>query len=246
MNTSELVTIPYASRDLSARVCLAPEPSGKWILFLNGSGAGLSKDRFVGMQEELARAGLNSLAFDYIGTGATGGDLFSTSLENRIEQSLEVVAWLQGQYGPVAELNVYGVSMGGYVALGLAVYLQNHELITPRTIVLAASAAYAPDAHSVRFGPQFTEILRSEINGQPSWADSYSFEWLRKSAADILLIVAEKDEVVPAELSARYKEVGEQKEQGRFEYVLLPGTTHYIGRTGEEPKLAGIILGFIQ
>lgn len=245
MNTALLLAIPYA-RDLSARVCMSEESSQKWVLFLNGAGAALSKDRFVGMQAELAKAGYNSLSFDYIGTGATGGDLNTTSLENRIEQCLAAVLWLQEQYGPIGELSIYGVSMGGYAALGLAAYLQSHGPVQPRAVILAAGAAYAPEAHAVLFGPQFTSILRSDINRKPSWTDSLSFEWLRTSVADVLLIVAEKDEVVPAELSARYKEVGEQKEQGRFEYLLLPDCTHYIGRTGEEEKLVGAIVRFLK
>lgn len=246
MNTAELVVIPYASRDLSARVCRSEESSQKWVLFLNGAGAALSKDRFVGMQEELMQAGYHSLSFDYIGTGATGGDLYTTSLENRIEQCLAAVLWLQEQYGPLGELSIYGVSMGGYAALGLAAYLQSHGPVQPRAVILAAGAAYAPEAHAVLFGPQFTSILRSDIDGKPSWSDSLSFEWLRTSGADVLLIVAEKDEVVPAELSARYKEVGEQKQHGRFEYLLLPDCTHYIGRTGEEPNLVRVISDFLR
>lgn len=246
MNTALLLAIPYVTRDLSARVCTSEEPSQKWVLFLNGAGAALSKDRFMGMQEELAKAGYNSLSFDYVGTGATGGDLYTTSLENRIEQCLAAVLWLQEQYGPIGELSMYGVSMGGYAALGLAAYLQAHGPVQPRAVILAAGAAYAPEAHAVLFGPQFTSILRSDINGKPSWTDSLSFEWLRTSVADVLLIVAEKDDVVPAELSARYKEVGEQKEQGRFEYLLLPDCTHYIGRTGEEPNLVRVISDFLR
>lgn len=242
----ELVAIAYHILPLSARVCMSEEYSQKWVLFLNGAGAALSKDRFMGMQEELAKAGYNSLSFDYIGTGATGGDLYTTSLENRIEQCLAAVLWLQEQYGPIDELSIYGVSMGGYAALGLAAHMQAHGPVQPRAVILAAGAAYAPEAHAVLFGPQFTSILRSDINGKPSWTDSLSFEWLRASVADVLLIVAEKDEVVPAELSARYKEVGEQKEQGRFEYLLLPDCTHYIGRTGEEKKLASAIIKFIS
>ncbi|MBP9686207.1 MAG: alpha/beta fold hydrolase [Candidatus Doudnabacteria bacterium] len=246
MNPVELIIIPYAIRDISARVCAPDSPSQKWVLFLNGAGAALSKDRFLGMQQELAKAGYNSLSFDYIGTGATGGDLYTTSLENRIEQCLVAVLWLQEQYGPIGELSIYGVSMGGYAALGLAAYLQSHGPVQPRAVILAAGAAYAPEAHAVLFGPQFTSILRSDIGGKPSWNDSLSFEWLRTSVADVLLIVAENDEVVPAELSAQYKAAGEQKVQGRFEYLLLPGCTHYIGQTGEEGKLASTILTFLK
>lgn len=235
-----VVSIPYKTRDLSARVVLSRTSSNEWVLFLNGAGVGLSKDRFIPFHVAFEKAGINSLSFDYIGTGQTGGAMSESSLHDRIRQVTTVLAWLRDTYGEPQKVGLYGVSMGCYVALGVSHLFP--ELV--KKVMLVAGAAYARRAHEVQFGPEFTAILRSDMEGQPSWVDSYSFDWLKESSADMLLVVAEKDEIVPRAISERYRDISLARSEGATEYYIIPGATHYIGRNGEEMALASRLVNF--
>lgn len=235
-----LVAIPYKKIVLNARVVMSSCESKEWMLFLNGAGVGLSKDRFLPFHAAFAQAGINSASFDYIGTGVTGGAMSESSLADRIGQVSIVLQWLRDTYGEPQKLGLYGVSMGCYVALGVSHLFP--ELV--KKMMLVAGAAYAQRAHEVQFGPEFTAILRSDSKGQPSWIDSYSFEWLKESPADTLLVVAENDEIVPRAISERYRDISLARSEGATEYYIIPDATHYIGRNGEEMALASRLVNF--
>lgn len=247
MENFTLVAIPYKNSLLSARVALSAAATSEWMFFLNGAGVGITKDRFLNFHQVFANAGINSLSFDYLGTGSTGGSLAESSLADRLQQCVSVLQWVEMQYGTVGKLGVYGVSMGCYVALALDDCLRREQgRSIVRKLVLAAGAAYAAAAHAVHFGPDFTAILKSEADGKPSWANSPSFEWLSSSTADIFLIVSENDEVVPRAISDTYKTIAENRSVGSLQYMLLPGETHYIGRNGVEAGLASAVCEFYK
>lgn len=235
-----IVAIPYKKTVLNTRVVVSSSESKEWILFLNGAGVGLSKDRFLPFHTAFAKAGFNSASFDYIGTGVTGGAMSESSLADRIDQVSAVLQWLRDTYGEPQKLGLYGVSMGCYVALGV-----NHAFPgLVKKLMLVVGAAYARRAHEVQFGPEFTAILRSDSEGQPSWVDSYSFEWLKESSADTLLVVAENDEIVPRAISERYRDIALARSVSATEYYIIPSATHYIGRNGEEMALAPRLVNF--
>jgi dienelactone hydrolase len=244
--TAVVEHIPYAAVRLSARIAAVDSSSGAWMIFLNGAGVGLSKDRFLPFHEAFTTAGVNSLSFDYVGIGETGGNMSDSSLADRVAQVLSVLDWIERTYGPITKLGLYGVSMGCYVALGVDNELRNSGTHAPDKLMLVVGAAYAAASHGVSFGPAFTEILRSQPNGQPSWTDSPSFQWLAESGADVLLVVAENDEIVPRAISDQYQKIGEARPTGKFIYHLIPGATHYIGRTGREFSLAPKLVNFYQ
>lgn len=235
-----LVEIPYKNTLLSTRIVVPHVHSEAWVLFLNGAGVGLSKDRFLPFHQAFKDAGINSVSFDYIGTGSTGGTMSESSLVDRIGQVSAVLEWLRGAYGELQKLGLYGVSMGCYVALGVSHAFPGRV----KKLMLVTGAAYAQRAHEVPFGPEFTTILRSSTEEQQSWADSYSFDWLRESAADVLLVVAENDEIVPRAISERYRDISLARSKGATEYFIISGATHYIGRSGEEVALAPQLVSF--
>ncbi len=246
MNSQEYtnIHIPYNNAQLSSRVAVPNIASGQWMVFLNGAGVGLSKDRFLLFHEAFIAAGINSLSFDYVGIGETGGSMADSSLADRIEQVLAVLMWIENTYGAMSKLGLYGVSMGCYVALGVNYALHESGKHTPDKLILVAGAAYAAASHSTLFGSAFTEILRSQPHGRPSWVDSKSFGWLKESTADVLLVVAEQDEIIPRAISDQYSEVAKARFSGKFIYHLIPGATHYIGRTGEECALSPHLVDF--
>jgi pimeloyl-ACP methyl ester carboxylesterase len=84
--------------------------------------------------------------------------------------------------------------MGAYVAVKASVAVG-----VPR-LCLAIPAAYAAQAYKTPFGPEFSKILRTPR----SWANSDAFELVRDYSGHLLVVSAEEDRIVPAEIPQRY------------------------------------------
>lgn len=86
------------------------------VVILHGAGAE-SRDPYEPDASMLARAGIATLIFDKRGTGASGGDWRTASLDDLMGDGLAGLAWLKGQ-PEVAEgrAGLLGVSQGGWLA----------------------------------------------------------------------------------------------------------------------------------
>lgn len=158
------------------------------VLILHGAGLE-GKGSFDGLRKRLAKDGIDSAAFDFIGHGETGGNLQESSLKNRTEQAVAVVKHLSLK----APLSVVGRSMSGYTAIKLT------EALEVGLLVLIAPAVYMPQAYSVNFGEEFSKKIRAT----KSWENSDAWPILSRFKGNLLVIVAEKDEVIPEEVVKR-------------------------------------------
>lgn len=187
------------------------------IIFVAGGGLTGGKKQFQAWQENLLKDNIGSLAFDFPGINDSPGKIEFTSLESRIHITQLLAMWLQREYSP-NKISIYGHSMGGYVVLGTA---HNNRHING-SIILHVPAAYAQEAHDIRFGPNFTNILRKER----SYANSYSYEWLEDIHQPVLLISHTEDEIIPKEITRKYIDIGLSKD--RFKHIEIIGATHRI------------------
>ncbi len=172
------------------------------VLFVPGGSTDSAPKRFEDWQIELEKNNIGSISFDFPGVGETPGQLKLSSLESRIHLTQLIVLWIKENLKP-QKISIYGVSMGGYVALSTA-HANRH---INGTVIIQAPAAYAQEAHDKRFNQEFTNILRTEN----SFLNSYSFEWLQDLQQKVVLIVHTKDIVVPKEITDKYKEIGDSK-----------------------------------
>ncbi|SME92732.1 alpha/beta fold hydrolase [Pseudogulbenkiania subflava] len=178
--------LPYAGRQLIGER-LAPATPRRELLILHGAGQA-RRSHHAGLRACLAADGVASTAFDFVGHGETGGALAGSSLASRVEQASQVAAMLPD--GPLALL---GSSMGAYVALRLL------ERVDCSHLALVVPGVYTPQAFEVPFGPAFSALLR-----QPSsWHDSDAWERLVAFRGHLLIVMAEQDEVIPAEIPQR-------------------------------------------
>lgn len=159
-------------------------------LLLHGGGASAAEG-FRELRTFLHAQHIATVAFDAVGHGRTGGRQLGTTLEERVQQ---VVAVLKSEGLDASTLTLVGFSMGAYVGAKAAAELGVSRLC------LAIPAAYAARAYRVPFGPQFTEILRTPR----SWEHSDAFELLDNYLGHLLVISAEEDSVVPAEIPRKY------------------------------------------
>ena len=98
----------------------------KLILFCHGLGPGHVP--YTVDIEQLCRAGLRVLAFDYAGCGASGGERL-TSINAPTRDAAELLEFLD----PKEEIIPLGHSLGGYTALNLA----NHLPYVKRAVIIS-------------------------------------------------------------------------------------------------------------
>ena len=180
---------------------------GELVLLLHGGSKTLGKDRFQYLQTALAKANIASLAFDFSGMGGSGGVFEESSLAKRTEETLCVIKYLKEKY-PKKRLTLYGVSMGGYVALAVV----NRVPDIFASLILHAPTAYAEEAHSLNFNEEFTAVLRQD----KSWISSLSFKWLAHFNGRVLFLTGNNDPVIPSEVVTRYQEILRRKPRTTF------------------------------
>jgi pimeloyl-ACP methyl ester carboxylesterase len=167
-----------------------PNATQRTALLLHGGGASTAAG-FLELRTFLNARGIETHAFDCIGHGRTGGPQLGTTLQERVQQVQAVVS---SQQLKPSTLAIVGFSMGGYVAAKAAVELG------AACLCLAIPAAYATHAYQVPFGPAFSQILRTAR----SWENSDAFELVRDYPGHMLVVSAEHDRIVPAEIPDRY------------------------------------------
>lgn len=160
------------------------------VLLLHGGGRQTSSAGFFLLRKALIANGIGSTAFDFVGHGNTGGMLENSSLVDRVAQAQAVIAEMKlGTKMPA----LIGFSMGAYVAIQLS------ALLPVRRLGLLIPAVYHPDAMDLPFGPQFSACIR-----QPeSWQNSDAFELMKGFRGQLLVVSAEKDQVIPFPIPAR-------------------------------------------
>lgn len=206
--------IPHKNTNLDANIF----PGGKnekCVLFLCGGGLDIGKERFLEWQLMLQEIGISSVSFDYTGVPGSRDSVRDSSLQSRIEEVIKVVEFINEKLKP-SELVVYGVSMGGYIALEASFLFP--DFISK--LVLHAPAAYARNAHEFLFDDSFTKA----ISRPSSWVDSSSFTLMEQFKNPILFIRAENDEVIPDELTDHYLSIGNKK--SNFTHVCLKNASH--------------------
>ncbi len=159
-------------------------------LVLHGGGSS-SAAGFGELRDFLYQRQISSIAFDHFGHGKSGGSQLGSTLAQRVAQVGAVIEQLTLSS---EQLSLIGFSMGAYVA---ALAAQAHAI--PR-LGLAIPAAYASAAYQVPFGPDFSQILRTPR----SWENSDAFDVIASYRGHLLVVSAEQDAVVPAEIPARY------------------------------------------
>ena len=161
------------------------------ILMLHGAGQS-HRGKMAPLRRELAELGIGSYAFDFVGHGETGGDLASSSLEDRTGQARAVIEHL----GLGSPLRILAASMSAHTAVQLTRF---HEVAA---LALIVPAMYARDAYRVKFDGEFSRIIRRP----DSWRDSDGWEVLGRFEGRLLVVAAGDDRVIPPQIVQLYHE----------------------------------------
>jgi hypothetical protein len=185
----------------------APAAQGRAVLLCNGN-AGDRSFR-APLAAALARRGYAVLLFDYRGYGGNPGRPSEAGL---LADARAARAYLASRPDVDASRLAYlGESLGAAVALALAVERP------PAALVLRSPFTTLGDVgrHHYPFLPVFDRLL----------ADRYpSVEVIGRLRSPLLVVVGERDQVVPPEHSRRLYEAAPHQLQKQW--VLIPGADH--------------------
>lgn len=174
--------VSYNTATLSGTIHGTVDPR---IIFIHGSSASGSL-RSDMLRQHLAKVGIASASFDFVGHGQTGGDASGSSLEDRLRQAKKVIDAIHLQ----RPLIIVGVSMGADTAIRLTQYYPTSALI------LIVPAFYGEAAYAAPFGSDFSNVIQQGKN----WKQSDTWELLREYSGSLLAIGAEKDEEIASEI----------------------------------------------
>lgn len=167
---------------------------------------------FDSLRNHLAKVGIASLAFDFIGAGVTGGTMRNSCLKDRFEQACAVIDATPHQ----KPLAIIGASMGADTAIRLA------ETYPTSALVLFVPGIYSERAYEASFTEEFTKILREA----ESWKNSASFDILSRFTGSLLVIGAGSDEVVSREILEQI--IDSAVLVKHKELFIVPHSTHAI------------------
>lgn len=174
------------------------------VLFLHGAGISTRK-QFEPLRQELWERNIQSVAFDFVGHGETGGNLPSSSLQHRFLQACRVIEELK----LAQPLSIVAESMSGYTAIKL---LEKYKV---ENLILVVPAVYHAGSFAIPFNGGFSEIIRKPR----SWLDSDAWEIMQKFQGKLLICYAEKDNVIPQEIIDRLYETA-TKAQKKERYLI--------------------------
>ncbi|MBI4600079.1 alpha/beta hydrolase [Candidatus Uhrbacteria bacterium] len=167
--------------------------------------------RFDMLRHHLARVGIASAAFDFIGAGQTGGDMSGRILEDRLSQARAVVGSIHLQ----KPLIIIGLGMGADTALRLTQYY-------PTSTLILCVPAFFPEDILAPFEIDFCQALQNESDRK----ESRAWDILREFSGSLFVIGAEHDQYAPEGI---YDMIDQVTPNVKYkELYTIPGAPHRI------------------
>jgi len=193
----------------------SPKPKNAYfgVLFIHG-GDNYLDNRYGLWQKYLAERGFSSFSYHSRGVGGSEGKWEEGTLANRLTDAQNALNFF-AESGKVDEnnLTIIGSSMGAHVACRLS------ETIIPISVlILQSAAAYALEAENIPFGPQFSQLIRTENSFQNSPAFTAFAKFKRAKG----VVYGSEDKVISKEIQKRYQSLLEEEDLNE----LIPGGKH--------------------
>ena len=204
--------IEIGDKRLAILIDKPTNPGQGYALSLHGGGLSV-KESDSYLRDCFTDQGFGMVSFDFSGWGESSGERGECSLASRLQDALDVVAHYRLKLDFVV-----GTSMGGYLALKLL------EKIDVPNLVLFCPAAYATSAWSLPFDGGFSENIRR----RDSFLETDAEAICRAYRGNVLYIMGDSDEIIPAPIDRLYRESFRQA--ASFRNVLLDDCPHPIHR----------------
>jgi alpha-beta hydrolase superfamily lysophospholipase len=179
-------TVAVGAADVAGVLHLPDELPSACVIACHGMGASKDSDKYLRLGRELPAAGLALARFDFRGSGESGGLPRDATIESRIADLEEVLAYLSTQPELDGRFGLLGSSLGGYVALWAASRVASDASVP--VVTWNAPAALRELAHADP-GESGAALVAEVRRGAHADAPA--------GVARLLVIQAERDEVVP-------------------------------------------------
>lgn len=207
------VQFPAGPETISGRFVMRHDDidSSPRLLLLHGAGKA-TKERALPLAVRLAQDyGIPSFGFDFSGHGASTGSMVTSSLKKRVEEARAAIEYAE----MIEPISLCGFSMGAHVALEL---LKQKSV---RGLLLFYPGVYTPDAFEIPFGdPEFHSTIRRDR----SWSSAEGFETIKQFTGNLLIVIGEKDEVIPPEIPKWLMENATRAAKKRL--IIVPQAPH--------------------
>lgn len=232
----------YIGNERIAAVLHLPKGEGRFPVVITCHGLFSSKDswKYTQIAGEFAREGLAVLRFDFRGCGESEGQLEDTTLTSRVVDLKAVLDFVQRQPELDGQMGVLGSSLGGCVAILMALRDQNIK-----AVVTWATPAY------------LTELFREEDfaggyyrSGEfrlkrAFWEDLHQYDLVQaidRLSCPILIIHGEADQQVPVHHAhALYEGV-----RGIKRRKIIPGGDHRLSHPSHREQAIRLSLDWFQ
>jgi pimeloyl-ACP methyl ester carboxylesterase len=167
------------------------------------------------------------LTFDLSGHGASGGERGAFSLADHLDDVTAAYDRLLEERVDPERIGVCGASYGGY----LGAVLTDRRRV--RRLLIRAPALYSDDHWEVRLA------ARSRETRVPP--DSRALRALRGFAGEVLVIESGRDEVIPPEWIAAYREAALHAE-----HLRMPEATHALVEPAWQEEFLAALIEFFR
>lgn len=195
---------------------------GPAVLVCNGNGG--DRSGRIALAAALNRIGLSVLLFDYRGYGGNPGQ---PSEDGTAADARAAQAWLAAQPG-IEKIVYFGESLGGAVAVGLAVERP------PAALILRSPFTSLPDVGAMHY--PWLPVRWLLMDRYPS------IDRIGSVHVPVMVIAGDRDDIVPEALSRRLYDAANEPKR----YVLVPGAGHNDPEMVDGRQMLTEIQGFLS
>jgi len=194
---------------------------GPAVLVCNGNGG--DRSGRIALAAALNRIGLSVLLFDYRGYGGNPGQ---PSEDGTAADARAAQAWLAAQPG-IEKIVYFGESLGGAVAVGLAVERP------PAALILRSPFTSLPDVGAMHY--PWLPVRWLLMDRYPS------IDRIGSVHVPVMVIAGDRDDIVPEALSRRLYDAANEPKR----YVLVSGAGHNDPEMVDGRQMLTEIQGFL-
>lgn len=195
---------------------------GAILLSLIGRTSKRTKQRYYDFLPRLSKElGITTVIFDYTGHGDSPFEIENLSPAQHFLEVVTVFDWIKEKY-PNRKVLVIGSSYGGFLATQLTKYRKFDGLVLRAPAIYRPSDFYTPKKNEDREATQLFRCDADALAEHPLLARASSFE------GKTLLVVHEKDELIPKETTDAYANALDS------EVILVKGVTHSLDNVTEQ------------
>ena len=185
--SEQKTSIPLGGGDVLSAVFHEPAHPRAWVVTLHGMESNKEGSKPIELAKRLLPDGIGVVRFDFRGCGESSGEFAATNVATRLADARAVIGALAKRPGG-SNLGLFGSSMGGYVALFLAVDPQVGDRV--KATVGLASPANVDDLVPLA-------LQMPSLQGFATEYQTGGFRNVPTGQSHVLLLHGDADETVP-------------------------------------------------